>query len=142
MVLIAIQQTVPSNAQTIMTLLLDHQNLANFFNARFKVIKTQAVGERVGGKGTIREVTILGTRFNEEIITATDHLIRYKIVGDKPVKQHAASIELFPRTDGCDIHYQVQFVCPWYLPNKLISFAVTCDIKRALKRLAEVAHAS
>ena len=68
MVNVYYQKNIAATPKELCDTLLDHQNLSDFFNASFKVLKAENDNEISGGKGCVREVTILGVRFKEEIV--------------------------------------------------------------------------
>ena len=92
MVNVYYQKNIAATPKELRDTLLDHQNLSDFFNASFKVLKAENDNEISGGKGCVREVTILGVRFKEEIVRADTNGIEYRVVDDFPVKAHRGVI--------------------------------------------------
>ncbi|TMP37661.1 SRPBCC family protein [Pseudoalteromonas rubra] len=137
MVDILCQKVIPAKPHIVLETLLDHQQLGRFFNARFKVVQSAVHPAIRGGSGCIREVSMLGIRFYEQILHADEHAIRYQIVGDFPVKKHHGEIRLRRCTDkqSTQVDYHVRFAAPRYLPGFVLRRVVTRDINLALTRL-------
>ena len=140
MVDINLNQKVAAPAIQIRDVLLQHEQLDRFFNATFKLVKKQDEGEIKGGKGTIRQVTMSGVTFNEEIIDADDNQICYRIMGNKPVADHSGEIRFVENNKNAvlqtDISYEIKCKAPWWLPNFILSYFIKKDISRALQKLA------
>jgi hypothetical protein len=120
--------------------LLDHPQLDRFFDAKFKLMKTQDVGELKGGKGAIRQVTLGRIVFEEEIISANNEHICYRIIGNKPVSDHQGDIQLTSigkDSEATQIDYVIRFNGPKWLPSFLLAFFVERDINKAMTKLAE-----
>ena len=129
--------------EQVSQVLLAHAQLDRFFNAQIKLLKSENDGEFVGGKGTVRQISIGKIVFNEEIISASKEHICYRIVGNWPVSDHQGDIRLMAEVSdllgdklGTKIDYQVQFKGPKWLPDFLLKFFVGRDIKNAMKKLA------
>ena len=140
MITINVEQQVLSPIEQVNKALLDHQQLDRFFNAKFKLIKTQNDGELVGGKGAIRQVTIGKIAFKEQIISASHEHICYRIIGKGPVANHQGDIRLTPLGDDnttTQLDYIIKFDGPKWLPNFILKFFIERDIKQAMKNLAE-----
>ena len=82
MISVSYQKTIGATPEQLFTTLTDHHNLHQFFNAKFDVVKEQNSNEPKGGKGCVRQVSILGVSFLEEIIAATPQEIRYRVIND------------------------------------------------------------
>lgn len=115
--------------------LLNHQHLSDFFNASFSVLKKENSGEITGGKGCVREVTILGVRFKEEIVHADLTRIEYRVVNNFPVKQHKGLIEFTPHQNTTTVSYRITCAAPWYLPSWLLQRLLQNDIEQCLNKL-------
>ena len=140
MITIEVTQKVLAPAEQVSQVLLEHLQLDRFFNAQFKLIKTQNSGELIGGKGAIRQVSIGKIVFEEEIISASDEHICYRIVGNWPVTDHQGDIQL--TSLGVDnqttqLDYIIKFNGPKWLPSFLLKFLVGSDISKAMKKLAQ-----
>ena len=136
MIKIKIIQSIAKDRQSVMKLLLDHDHLARFFDGKFKQTTPQQHGEPAGGQGSIREVTVHGQTFFEQIISANEQHICYRIIGKGPVSNHQGDILLFDNSDNTKIDYTIVCEPPWWQPNMLVKAIITRDIRLALKRLA------
>jgi len=143
MIKIELKQTIFSIPSQIQKVLLTHENLGRFFNAEFSIVKTGNEGEISGGKGCVRQVTIGKHQFKEEIISATDNHICYRIIGDGPVSNHQGDIYLKPinindlSKDATELYYVIVCSGPKFVPDFIVKFLIAKDIKQALKKLAE-----
>lgn len=139
MINIHVKQQIDASKSQLLAELLDHVNLSRFFNAKFELVRTQKAGEITGGAGSMRQVSMLGTSFIEEIVSASDSGICYRIVGSKPLKQHAGKIlftEVTPTTTMVDYH--ISGTGPWFLPDSLLQFFIGRDIEKAVNKLARL----
>jgi len=150
MITIIVKQQVPAPVEQVSQVLLAHAQLDRFFNAKIKLLKSERDGELVGGKGAIRQISIGKIVFKEEIISASNEHICYRIIGNWPVSEHQGDIRLTPyiapqvkpevTTLGGDkpstnIDYLIQFKGPKWLPDFLLKFFVGRDIKNAMKKV-------
>lgn len=101
------QKNIAATPKELCDTLLDHQNLSDFFNASFKVLKAENDNEISGGKGCVREVTILSVRFKEEIIHADTNGIEYRVVDDFPVKAHRGVIAFTQQENSTNVSYRI-----------------------------------
>tara|TARA_B110000908_G_C9892476_1_gene287417 strand:- start:7 stop:438 length:432 start_codon:yes stop_codon:yes gene_type:complete len=139
MIAIKVKQQLLAPVKQVMQTLLAHQQLDRFFNAKFQLMKTENEGEIVGGKGAVRQVTMGKIVFKEQIISANDNHICYRIIGKGPVFDHQGDIYLTP--DDLDnkttqLDYVIQFNGPKWLPDFILLFLVERDIQKAMKKLA------
>ena len=140
MITIKVTQKVLAPAEKVSQVLLEHLQLDRFFNAKFKLIKTQNSGELIGGKGAIRQVAIGKIVFEEEIISASTGHICYRIVGNWPVSDHQGDIQLTSLdvdNQTTQLDYVIKFNGPKWLPCFLLKFFVGSDIRKAMKKLAQ-----
>lgn len=140
MITIKVTQKILASAENVSQVLLEHRQLDRFFNAKFKLVKSQNSGELIGGKGAIRQVSIGKIVFEEEILTASNEHICYQIVGNYPVSDHHGDIQLISRGDDnqtTQLNYVIKFNGPKWLPSFLLKFFVGNDIRKAMKRLAQ-----
>ena len=140
MITIEVTQKISAPVEQVCQVLLDHPQLERFFNAKVKTIKMQNEGELLGGKGAIRQVSIGKIVFEEEIISASDEHICYRIVGNWPVSDHQGDIQLTPLDVGnrtTQLDYVINFNGPKWLPSFLLKFFVGSDITKAMKKLAQ-----
>jgi len=140
MITIEVTQKVLAPAEKVSQVLLEHLQLDRFFNAKFTLIKIQNSGELIGGKGAIRQVSIGKIVFEEEIISASNEHICYRIVGDWPVSDHQGDIQLTPLgvdNQTTQLDYLIKFNGPKWLPSFLLKFVVGSDIRKAMKNLAQ-----
>ena len=129
------QKNIAATPKELRDTLLDHQNLSDFFNASFKVLKSENDNEVSGGKGCVREVTILGVRFKEEIVRADTNGIEYRVVDDFPVKAHRGVIAFMLQENATKVSYRITCRAPWYIPSWLLSRLLQNDIEQCLDKL-------
>jgi hypothetical protein len=139
MISIAVDQIVHATPLQIREMLLDHEQLNRFFNAEFKLIRKENDAEIKGGKGAIRQISMMGVKFQELIINADNKQISYRIIGNKPVADHRGDI-LFSQSDifgspSTKITYKINCKPPWWMPNFILSFFIEKDLIEALKKL-------
>ena len=140
MINIYLTQQISAPVEQVSQALLDHQQLDRFFNAKITLKKPENSGEIVGGKGAIRQITIGKITFCEEIISATDEHICYRIIGKGPVLEHQGDIRLSSVgvNDKCThLDYSITFKSPKWLPSFLLKYIVERDIEKAMKKLAQ-----
>lgn len=140
MISINLKQKIAAAPSQVKDILLEHDQLNRFFNANFKLIKKQSNGEIKGGKGAVRQVSMLGVKFEERIISADNQHISYQIVGNKPVAEHRGDIYFYENnttiTPMTEVTYKISCKPPWWLSSFVLGFFIKKDIKRALKKLA------
>ncbi|WP_372761872.1 SRPBCC family protein [Pseudoalteromonas sp.] len=139
MISITVTQKIAATPRQLSHCLLEHAQLKRFFNAKFTLIKAENNGERVGGKGAIRQVTTLGYTFNEQITAANDKQISYQIMGNKPVAAHRGDIYFQPLNttpSSTEVRYHIRCKAPWFLPSFMVSLFIKKDITHALQKLA------
>jgi len=140
MISINLKQSIAATPSQVSDILLDHEQLNRFFDASFLLIKKQNEGEIKGGKGAVREVSMLGVKFEEQIISADSNHISYQIVGNKPVADHRGDIHFFEdnntATSMTEVTYKINCKSPWWLPSFILSFFIKKDITQALKKLS------
>ncbi|WP_040642173.1 SRPBCC family protein [Pseudoalteromonas spongiae] len=135
MISVQYQKTIQASPDQIFTKLIDHENLNQFFNASFKVVKPQDNNEPIGGKGCVRQISLLGITFLEEIIHASEREIRYRVLNDFPVKDHLGVFTLQPHGKHTIVTYTIQCNSPWYLPGVLLRRILANDIRNCLDKL-------
>ena len=140
MISISLKQNLAAKPSQVRDTLLEHEHLHRFFNATFLLLKTQNEGDISGGKGSIRQVSMLGSQFQEQIISADDNHISYQIIGNKPVAHHRGDIYFNTANSSAvpttDITYNISCKAPWWIPSFVLQFFIKKDITRALKKLA------
>jgi hypothetical protein len=139
MIAITLKQSVAASPSQIKDIFLAHEQLNRFFNAEFLVIKTQDKGEIIGGKGAVRQVSLSGVKFEEQIISADDSHIRYQIIGNKPVANHQGDIYFCIKNTTApmtEITYKICCKAPWWIPDVILGFFIKKDVAQALKRIA------
>jgi len=140
MISINLKHTIAATPSQIREVLLEHEQLNRFFNANFQLINKQDDGELLGGKGAIRQVSMLGVKFNEQIISADDQHISYRIMGNKPVADHRGDIYFYAGnnflTPMTEVNYKISCNPPWWLPSFVLGFFIKKDIAQALGKLA------
>jgi len=141
MITIKVEQQVPASVEQARNTLLDHQQLDRFFNAKFSIIKKENNGELTGGKGAVRQVTIGKIIFQEQIISADNNHICYRIIGKGPVSAHQGDIYLTAvdassTQAGTQLDYIIKFIGPKWCPDTILKFFVERDIQKAMKKLA------
>jgi len=136
MISIKLHQLVNENSEAVLALLLAHDQLGRFFDGRFCQTVPARAGESIGGAGAIRQVTLHGQTFLEQIISADAQHICYQIIGKGPVSEHQGVI-MFNRCDeGTLIDYTISCRAPWWQPSWLVNMIITRDISRGLAKLA------
>lgn len=136
MIKVKLQQRVNATPDVVCALLLEHDKLNRFFNADFKQTKAENKQQPSGGAGTIRQVSLHGQTFFEQIISATTQHICYRIIGKGPVYKHQGDILLSENIGGTTIDYTIVCQAPWWQPNIIVQAIITRDIKQALAKLA------
>jgi hypothetical protein len=140
MISINLKQSIAATPSQVKDILLDHDQLNRFFDANFVLIETQNEGEIKGGKGAVRQVSMLGVKFKERIISADNQHISYQIIGDKPVADHRGDIlfstDITTATPMTEVTYKISCKAPWWIPSFILGFFINKDIAQALKKLA------
>ncbi|MFC3030928.1 SRPBCC family protein [Pseudoalteromonas fenneropenaei] len=135
MIEIACSQYVATNPSNLLSTLLDHDNLSRFFRAQISTHRT-ATQHLTGGVGCVREVRHFPFRFFELIEKADLDGIRYRILGQVPLRDHRGEITFQPHGLGTYIAYRISGTAPWWLPSGILRSAISREIQRALKNLA------
>jgi len=135
MVKVDLSRQINTQPVHLLSLLLDHDHLARFFNAEFKEIKPAHEHELAGGVGCQRKVKTMGQCFVEEITKANLEGIDYQIVGSKPLKHHQGIITFIPNKKGTLINYYIEGISTSYLPSFVIKFLLTREITHALNKI-------
>ena len=139
MISISVKHILHATPLQISEKLLDHEQLSRFFNAEFKLIRKENEGEIKGGKGSIRQISMMGVTFKERIIDANNSHISYHIIGNKPVAEHRGDI-LFSENDNSEtplteVTYNINCKAPWWIPTFILSFFIKKDVIEALNKL-------
>jgi len=141
MISIAVEKTINATPLQVREILLEHEQLDRFFNADFILVRKQNEGEVEGGKGAIRQIRMMGIKFEEVIVCADDNHIFYQIMGNKPVSEHRGNIHFSQAnntiTPNTEVSYHISCKAPRWLPTFLLSFFIKKDIKQALNKLAD-----
>lgn len=138
MIFITTSHTLVASPQQVKAALLDHAALGRFFNAKFLLVKPQNNDEEPGGVGAIRQVSMAGVTFKEQIVAVNKHHICYQIIGNKPVAKHKGDIYFFAVNSTpvrCQVSYSIRCKAPWWLPNSVLEFFIKRDVVNALKKL-------
>ena len=139
MISIDLTQKIAATPSQISEVLLEHEQLNRFFNADFQLINIQNEGEITGGKGAVRQVSMLGVKFKERIISADNQHISYQIMGNKPVAEHRGDIYFYEdnaETPMTEVNYKISCKAPWWLSSFVLGFFIKKDIAQALNKLA------
>ncbi|MFT4810190.1 MAG: hypothetical protein ACI9LX_003553 [Paraglaciecola sp.] len=143
MISISVKQNITAKPSQVRDILLEHEHLCRFFNARFSLIKAQNEAEISGGTGSVRQVSMLGGKFQERIINADDKQISYQIIGNKPVAHHRGDIyfrsnnsPVTSTASTTEITYNISCKEPWWVPEFILGYLIKKDITQALKKLA------
>jgi len=136
---IHLQQKVTMPSQKLLILLTDHARLSRFFNATFNVLNVSTNSLLAGGEGCLREVTTRGSTFIEEIVKADHQGIEYRIVGDKPLKNHQGIIRFIADESYMTIDYRISGQVVGWLPSFIVKYVIEKDIQKALSRIAKYA---
>lgn len=145
MISINLKQKIAATPSQIREVLLEHEQLNRFFNADFQLINNQNEGEIAGGKGAVRQVSMLGVKFKEQIISADNKHISYQIMGNKPVAEHRGDIYFYEDnavTPMTEVNYKISCKAPWWLSSFVLGFFIKKDIAQALNKLANNFKAS
>jgi hypothetical protein len=158
MITIKVTQKILAPVEQVCQVLLDHQQLDRFFNAKIALVKNQNNGELIGGKGAVRRISIGKIVFEEEVVSASLEHICYRIIGSWPVSEHQGDIRLIPQVipreapqkepqvssldsnsnnDSTQLDYVIKFNAPKWLPDFLLKFFVGRDIVNAMNKLAD-----
>lgn len=124
-----------TNPETLLEILLDHDNLGEYFDAKFRILKPADAGAITGGQGCHREVRTFGITFIEKITSANSSGINYEIVGNFPMKNHKGSILFESREAQTWVTYEIMCEPLWYTPNIVIKYILDSHILTAFKRL-------
>lgn len=138
MLVVEYQKQIACSADTLLNTLLDHSNLDRFFNAKFKVLKPADKGELSGGKGCIRQISIWGISFEEQITRADQTRICYRVLNDFPVRQHRGEIHFHKIGEHTQVAYRIQCKSPWYIPKFVLKVILQKDIQQCLNRLGDI----
>jgi len=136
MLTIKLTQSIKASRQSVMMVLLEHDKLHRFFDGQFEQTKPETSGQPFGGAGAIRRVSLHGQTFFEQIISATEQHICYRIIGQGPVSEHQGDIRLLKDGKHSQIEYSIRCKAPWWQPTWLVRAIIMRDIGNALKRLA------
>lgn len=141
MINILVKQSIAASKDVLLHILLDHEQLDRFFNARFCVVRSENKNEIKGGTGCVRAIKTVGLTFQEQIMKANSDGIHYQIIGDFFLKEHVGKIIFSSNNNGTaaitDVEYSIAAQVPWYLPSRLIKYFVESDIIKAMKKLKE-----
>lgn len=136
MVNVDVVQMIAGSASEISKILLAHQQLGRFFDGKFSLLKSADKDEVTGGKGAIREITLAGVTFSEQILQANTSHIRYAIIGERPLSCHQGNIYLDEQTPVLTrMRYTIVCHAPKWLPDKLVAFLLTQAMKKALIKI-------
>jgi hypothetical protein len=140
MISIDVKLVINATPLQIRDVMLEHEQLSRFFNAEFMLIKNQDDGEVKGGKGAIRQISMMGVKFEEEIVSADINHISYQIIGNKPVSGHRGYIQFSKvnntTTPKTEVNYKIRCKAPWWIPSFILSFFIKKDVKQALSKLS------
>jgi hypothetical protein len=136
MVNVDVVQVIAATPSEVSKILLDHQNSARFFDAKFSVAQMADEGEVFGGKGAIRNLNVAGVKFSEQILIANDNHIRYAIIGDRPLRGHQGNIYLEEQSpSSTSVRYTIVCEAPKWLPDKFVEFLLSHAMKKALVKI-------
>lgn len=135
-------QIIKATPEQVLNILLDHNNLSRFFNAKIIMVHQQSHGEIAGGKGAIRLIKVGPIAFKEQVLIANNEHFSYKIIGKGPVSEHQGDIYLKQRSDEhdniiTDLHYIITCKAPFFIPDGLAKYFIEKDIKLAMKNIAD-----
>ncbi|WP_435275019.1 SRPBCC family protein [Psychrobium sp. nBUS_13] len=134
MLTISLTKSINASADDVHSALLDHEQLGRFFNGSFSVKQPATCST---GVGLIREITMRGEKFCEEVIAVTQRCIHYRIIGNKPVRNHYGSIHIIDSNDGCKINYLITCQALWWQPSFIVKKIINQDMSQGLTKLAE-----
>lgn len=134
MLTISLTKFINASADDVHSALLDHEQLGRFFNGSFTVKQPATCST---GVGLIREITMRGEKFCEEVTAVTQCCIHYRIIGNKPVKNHYGSIHIIDSSHGCNINYLITCQAQWWQPSFVVKKIINHDMSHGLTKLAE-----
>lgn len=138
MINIDVHQHIMASCEDICAVLLDHEQLPRFFDAKIALAKPENAGEIVGGIGSVRDVNVLGIKFSEAILLASTDHIRYAIIGQWPLKNHQGDIYFSTSASGQTlVRYTITCEGPFWLPDGLIALILRQGIEKGLLKLAQ-----
>lgn len=92
MISISLKQSYAVRPLQVMDTLLKHKYLNRFFHATFLLLKIQDEVDISRDNGSISLVSMLGSQFQKQIITAENVYARYQVMRRKPVSHHSGDI--------------------------------------------------
>lgn len=134
MITVSLSKTINAPAEDVRNTLLDHDQLGRFFSGHFSIKKPATDTAKAG---VIREIVMRGQRFCEEIVAVTSTCIHYRIVGDKPLRNHYGSIHMIDTPTGCQLNYLITCQALWWQPSFIIKRVISRDIGLGLTKLKE-----
>ncbi|MCG7532419.1 SRPBCC family protein [Psychrobium sp. MM17-31] len=134
MITISLSQSINASAEEVRTVLLEHDKLGRFFDGKFAIKQPQQCDS---GAGLIREITMRGQKFCEEIVAVTKNCIHYRIIGTKPVNNHYGSIHFIDTGDGCQLNYFITCKAQWWQPSFIVQKVINQDISQGLMKLRD-----
>lgn len=137
MITVSLTQSIDATADDVFAALLAHEQLSRFFDATFNIKQSATDEHNANGAGLIREVTMRGESFSEEIVAAKDGYIHYRIIGNKPVENHYGGIRVTNNSIGCVVNYVITCSALWWQPSFIVKRIITNDISQGLTKLAE-----
>jgi hypothetical protein len=78
MISISLKQTHDERPSQVIDTMLEHKHLNRFFHATFSLLKTQDEADVSVGNGSISLVSMLGSQFQKQIITAENIMLVIK----------------------------------------------------------------
>lgn len=137
MITIRLTQQIKSGVNDVFNTLLEHEQLSRFFSGTFRVVHPSKDTSNSNGVGAVREICMRGETFCEEITAAKDGCIEYRILGNKPIKNHRGMIDIKPNQLGCLVNYVIECEAQWWQPSFIVKRIITHDISVGLTKLTE-----
>ena len=137
---IKILQSFNAPAETIFSILTDHESFGQVINAKIKrVVDSQ--GENKNGIGSVRRIRAFpGVAFEETVTTfEPNQLMEYVISKGSPIKNHRGRMEFSDEQGQTRLTYTIDFEpkLPFFLLGSIIKKALEKSIGDGLRRLAE-----
>jgi len=136
---IIIRQSFNAPAETIFTLLTDHETFGRLVNAKIKRVK-DSLGSNKNGLGSVRRIkAFLAPAFEETVVTfIPDQLMEYRVSKGSPIKNHKGCMAFFDEQGKTRIEYTIDFEpkLPFPFWGIILRKAIEKPIRNGLKRLA------
>jgi hypothetical protein len=119
----------------------DHEKFGCIWGGRFRRIKDATEGKNPNGLGSVREIRLGFTRFEETIVKfQPPSIIEYKITRGSPIKNHHGRLVFTDADRGTKLDYTISFDqrIPFtgWLVARILSAQWRNGVNRAVKGIA------